>query len=343
MVIFYMQNSKQYIMKLNLVKNDIKEYQKLTIEDRSDLNLSLEAFKNNYSYYSKMDLFTHYFQYVPNKLKQNKEFIYECVKLSEFALDIIPKTIKTEIEFIKKLIEINGQAIVFLPKDLIDKETAKMCFKITPKNYTDSLSKIYKQLPIELQKDEELIEYYFKQGGLIKNLLPELKSNKKIILLALNCTDRADAMKHIIEMDKTLYHDKEIMLKAVEKNGRCLEFAIPIFQADKDFVLIAMKSNGRGLKFANEKYKDDEDIVSAALQNTGEALEFASNRLKNNHSIVYQAVYQYSEALTFASESLKKEVGLKPLEYLKPFFMYSELQKILPENTDQVGKKKIKI
>jgi hypothetical protein len=338
-----MKNSKQYIMQLNLVKEDIKEYKILPEEDRSDFHLSLEAFKSNYHYYSKIDLFTDYFQYVPNNLRQNKEFIYECVKLSEFALDFIPETIQTEIEFIKKLIKVNGQAITFLPKDLIDKDTAKMCLEITPVNHTNLLSKIYKQLPIHLQKDEELIEYYFKQGGLIENLLPELRANKRIVLLALDCTDRVHAMKHIIQMDKILYTDKEIMLKAVEKNGRCLEFAIPEFQADKNFVLCAMKSNGNGLKFANKKYKDDEDIVSAALQNTGEALEFASDRLKNNHSIVYQAIYQYKEAIRFASENLKKEVGLKPLEYLKPFFMCSELQKNLPTNINEVNKKKIKL
>lgn len=338
-----MKNSKQYIMQLDLVKKNIKQYQNLTEEDRSDFHLALEAFKNNYHYYSKIDLFTNYFQYVPDNLSQNQEFLYECVKLSEVALDFIPKTIQNDIEFIKKLTKVNGQAVILLPKELIDRDTAKMCLKITPINHTNLLSKIYQHLPVLLQKDEELIEVYFKQGGLIENLVPQLRANKTIVLLALNCTDRAHAMKHIIQMDKILYADKEIMLKAVEKNGRCLEFAIPEFQLDKNFVLCAMKSNGNGLKFANKKYRDDEDIVSAALQNAGEALEFASDRLKNNHSIVYQAVYQYKEAIIFASESLKKEAGLKPVEYLKPFFMCSELQKNLPTNMNEVNKKKIKL
>lgn len=336
-----MKNSKEYIMKLKLVQNDIKEYKNLTNEYKEDFYIALETFKNHYQYCNKVEMFKQFFSHVPQSLKNNREFLYNCLQVSDIALDFIPSILATDIDFVKDLIKVNAQAISLLPAELIDKDLINHCFTITPKNNNYLLSKIYKKIPIDFQKDKQLIEHYFKKGGQIQDLLPELRSNREIVLLALKVVPRESTMMYVLQIDNSMYGDKELMLQAVEKNGRCLQYAIEELRNDKDFVLLAMKSNGNGLKFASNELKDDEDIVSAALKNTGEALEFASNRLRSNHSIVYQAVLQYKESIQFASDGIKKEVGSNPVEYLKPFFMYAQLQKKFPEKNIVV--KKIKI
>lgn len=78
------------------------------------------------------------------------------------------------------------------------------------------------------------------------------------------------------------YDDREIVLAAVQEDGRALEFVDERFKDDREIVLAAVQQNGWALEYASERLRDDDDIVRAAAeQNSDSTWYYASPRLQN--------------------------------------------------------------
>ena len=98
---------------------------------------------------------------------------------------------------------------------------------------------------------------------------------------------------------------KEIMLAAVNQNGRALKYAPAELKKDKDFVLAAVNQNGRALWFASAALQNDKEIVLAAVNQDGRTLRFASAALKNDKDILMAAVARHPVSLIYISEPAK--------------------------------------
>jgi sulfur carrier protein ThiS len=71
--------------------------------------------------------------------------------------------------------------------------------------------------------------------------------------------------------------------------------------SDKNIVLAAVKKNGRALQYASEELKEDRELVLTAVQQNGRALQFASKNLKENREFILEAVQQNALALEYAA------------------------------------------
>eukprot|EP00971_Amphidinium_carterae_P040125 787629-Amphidinium_carterae.1 len=73
--------------------------------------------------------------------------------------------------------------------------------------------------------------------------------------------------------------DREIVLTAVGRNPRALEYAAEECKKDREIVLTAVRLNGCALQFAAEGLKGDPDIAQAAVASTESALDYVAEAL----------------------------------------------------------------
>jgi hypothetical protein len=109
------------------------------------------------------------------------------------------------------------------------------------------------------------------------------------------------------ELHKFYWNDKELALKAVQKDMLAYTLLDRQLKDDQEIVVALVKANGIALEFTSEAFKADKSIVLTAVLQDGYALEFASTELKADKEIVTAAVKQEEYALQFASEELKRD------------------------------------
>ena len=99
--------------------------------------------------------------------------------------------------------------------------------------------------------------------------------------------------------------DRKVVLAAVEKYGRDLQFASEAYRNDRKVVLTALRQFGSALQFASMALKADRKVVLAAVEKYGLALEYASEELKADREVAMVAVGHYGPALQFASMAVR--------------------------------------
>ena len=102
------------------------------------------------------------------------------------------------------------------------------------------------------------------------------------------------------------YADGELLLAAVRKDGRALQYASAELQADRGLVLAAVRKDGRALQYASAELQADRELVLAAVRN-GRALKYASAELQADRELVLAAVRKNGRALKYASAELQAD------------------------------------
>jgi len=105
---------------------------------------------------------------------------------------------------------------------------------------------------------------------------------------------------------------KEIVLIAVEKNGKELENVSDELKKDREVVLAAIKSShvsmyaSEAMKYADKSFLSDFEIARTAVAYSGKALQYFTDEIRKDKDIVRIAVSNSysSEALEFADKSL---------------------------------------
>ena len=127
--------------------------------------------------------------------------------------------------------------------------------------------------------------------------------------------------------------DREKAIQLVSQDGLKLA-ELQEFWGDEEVVMAAIKKDGRALQYASEELKGDEEVVDAAVKKTPAALQFASQEcvaslcmdngmllehageFQNDDLVVQCAISNNTEALKFATEQcvlgliLNRDVGL---------------------------------
>ena len=128
------------------------------------------------------------------------------------------------------------------------------------------------------------------------------------------------------------YADGELLLAAVRKDGRALQYASAELQADRELVLAAVRKNGRALKYASAELQADREVllllgfqalfyapaelraerefVLTVVQKYGSALDCASAELRDDREVVLAAVQSYSGALRYASAAQQADYDI---------------------------------
>lgn len=116
---------------------------------------------------------------------------------------------------------------------------------------------------------------------------------------------------YFCQLDYIYRADKDVVLAAVKKDGRNLQYASKKLQSDKEVVLAAISNYGKALQYASRKFRLDKEIVLAAVSNDGMALRYASQKLKSDIEVVFVAVQNNRDALMFADSSIRALISKK--------------------------------
>lgn len=116
-------------------------------------------------------------------------------------------------------------------------------------------------------------------------------SNKLKVVIASIISLVKNEMNLVTVLD-AIKNDRDLVMEAVRRNGRDLEFASWDLRKDRDVVMEAVSQCGMALKFASKALQDDREIVMKAVTGprSGSAIRYASEALRNDKEIVIAAV-----------------------------------------------------
>lgn len=116
-------------------------------------------------------------------------------------------------------------------------------------------------------------------------------SNKLKIVITSIISLVKNEMNLVTVLD-AIKNDRDLVMEAVRRNGRDLEFASWDLRKDRDVVMEAVSQCGMALEFASRALQDDREIVMKAVTGprSGSAIMYASETLRNDREIVIAAV-----------------------------------------------------
>lgn len=160
-----------------------------------------------------------------------------------------------------------------------------------------------------LRCDREIVlEAVRNVGGAIRFIgdskLLELTDACNALLVAAEC-----AIFNLNCTFDNLRCDREIVLEAVQNDGRALLFVNTMLKSDYEVVLTAVKSRGYSLKFANDEFRRNRKIASLAVKQDVEALQFVHTSLRADREIIVDAWHgkdKYTKAHYYEYEYYKK-------------------------------------
>ena len=150
----------------------------------------------------------------------------------------------------------------------------------------------------------------------------------------------------ITEMKKN-YDDRDYVVKAVNQNGKLLEFAAEEFRNDRKIVLDAVKNNPEALEFASYELKKDREIVFESVSKLGWTYCYVDESLKDDKELLLAGLEKSGQILYFASEKMRddKDVVLKAIENKPIIIKYASkrLRSDLDVGIELMNKNKTKV
>ena len=205
------------------------------------------------------------FSKLSNKLKNNKEFMFQAIHNQDIAYRL--KTDNGDIA------EVEDSIIKYASNRLKnDKDIVTNAIKINP----DALQFASKKL----QDDKEIVKkaVFNYNTVALKFASDRLKNDKEIVEIAI--TMNPEILKFASD---ELKNNKEVILKAIKADGMALEFVSDRLKNDKDVVLTAVKNNGYGIQYASDKLKNDKDVVIEALKENKMSFAYIGKEIKEKY------------------------------------------------------------
>lgn len=94
---------------------------------------------------------------------------------------------------------------------------------------------------------------------------------------------------------KELKNDRDLALKAVERNGFALSYMNNKMNDDKEIVLAAVNNDPNALSYASEKLRNDKEVILKAINSKSYykhamVFEHVSEEMRNNKEVVFRAI-----------------------------------------------------
>ncbi|EFC42104.1 predicted protein [Naegleria gruberi] len=139
-----------------------------------------------------------------------------------------------------------------------------------------------------------------------------LWKNRSFVLTTTEYRD----IKTLKYVDDNFRNDREIVMAAVNENGRTLKYASSELRNDFEIVKTAARNNRRALWYASKQLSSNKEIVMTAVKSNGLSLEYMPTQIRNDRKIVKIAIQENGNALGYASKELKsdKEIALLAIE-----------------------------
>ncbi len=282
---------------------------------------------------------------LPEHYKRDYRIVKFAVKKDGLIIQFLDEEMKKNIKIIEYSLQNNYESYYFLSDKLKnDKNIIFLLLQKSSENYENYLG---------VRKDDyELFEFLVnKNGTMIKYASDRLKNNRELAKLAIQKSLCGMAYQYISDelknseeliyycldlnmpinfLDEKYLYNREIIKKALQKNGK-LFFMIPdIFKIDHELVMIALETDVSnytilpheikhdrkiilhaikcGLNIINldKKYLEDYEIISSVIKNNI-YLNYSDNALKSNSLFVKRALEQYCHTHIYLTEYLKNK------------------------------------
>lgn len=201
-------------------------------------------------------------------LKKDKDVFFAAVEQkSEFFNYFSPK-LKKDKAFLLEAVKVNGNILEFVSNELKDEELFLAALE------EDAYS--FKYVPAELKNNKAFILSAVSVNGAVFLQIPENLKNDKEFLLEILKHNR-----YAFEFFPSKFKDdKHVVSAAALRDPDNLQFASERIRGQINFMLPLIKKNGLLLKYASDELKNNRKVVLAAIRQNPEALEFASDVLK---------------------------------------------------------------
>lgn len=249
-------------------------------------------------------------QYASDRLKDNKEFFLDIVKIDGMAIQYASDRLKDDKDVVLVAIDENGRAIQFASERLRnDKDIAFKVFSYQTYN----------------------AEY----------LSEEIKDDKDFILEAIKLCG-GSIYKYISER---LQNDKDIALAAVCQNCDVFEYIPDIYKDDLEFIMKAMVNSffGGVLPYVSERWWNNSFLKTADNKDLNIMINILSN--PENFALISTSYFeeQNKETLDFMLDMIAEKLNKLPdsienQDYKKNIFEI--IEKTIKEKTVEIERSK---
>lgn len=158
---------------------------------------------------------------------------------------------------------------------------------------------------VEKRRDIENIKKNISEGTIkLNHLSSEEKDNEELVSFAI------DYNNTILYASDRLRDNKNIVFKAVSRDGNELTYASDLLKNDITIVMKAIEQTGYALGYASSSCRANKKIVTKAIEKSGEALQYASENLKDDFTMIEKAIQIDHNSIKYASDRLKKNKKL---------------------------------
>ena len=289
---------------------------------------------------------TEAFKYVSERLQSDKEFILHAIgqkdedavddDLDYYISDNIPEKLKADKDFVLEMVKVNGMVLGCVSDELkVDKDVVTLAVKNNGKAYA------HFEWEDETFYDKEIILAAASNGG-TPSVIPIFTLDEEFFdkifnyrpnnayqarIAAERCVESGQTWKNKIGQSwadvkkpkRQITGDREFALRGVKKGlvldvFLCREAGL-VF--DKEIILHQLKNckdkiqaTSLIINHAPEEFKVDKEIALKAVKNTWEALlphNISNERILSDKEIIMEGMKHSPDALYYASDNLKND------------------------------------
>lgn len=249
-----------------------------------------------------------------SELRNDKDIVKEFIKsvyshnaIKSDHFEFASESLKNDLEFIKECLEFNGYIFKYVSDEL--KKNRELCLLAISKVDTN-----YQYCKNNDKNDRDfMIESVSLAGGSLLAMDAIAKDDFEIAKIAVN----QDGMTFLY-LSERLRNNKELLIDSVkqQKSGYCLKEASMELKSDVSLMVELLDYESKIcwiLQNAADNIKSNKKVVLKAVSLDGRNLEYAADELQNDKEVVFVAVSNDSKSISYASESILNDLNFYEL------------------------------
>ena len=243
-------------------------------------------------------------QYASPELQANREVVMAAVKSKVSELKYASEKLRGDKNFMLDVLRrSHGEALQYASEALRGDVDVVEAALLSDRRCSESSSLRY--AAPSLQANKELVTAAVRRNTrAFRHAAPELRRDR-LFVGSLIRRASPDVLRGALD---GLRADRELVLQAVRRGGRALEYAAEDLRADEEVVREAVRQDGTALKYASKDLKAAKEVVLEAVRQDGRALEYAAEPLRADKDVVMTAFsscfYGAHYVLDFVSKDL---------------------------------------
>ncbi|CAJ1431249.1 unnamed protein product [Effrenium voratum] len=239
------------------------------------------------------------------RLRSDRRFVLQAVRANGYALACAQK-FQNDREVVLTAVSEDGSALEYASEQLRRDKTVAL----TAASSDSALEHVHSSLwrsrdfvRAVLERNEAAWEFIGSELQADRSLLLEVVCLNPRVLDQIEHLDQSFLVEVLGRNASCLQHlekfqlSDEVLLKALERNKRLLEF----FRFDATLLLSAVEVAAEAFDFAPIRMKDDPDLVRELSRKSAATLQYASLSLQQDEAFILQLIEQNPACLQFSS------------------------------------------